>query len=113
LRTATVDGANVHFLHILSPEPSAFPLILSHGWPGSVVEYLDVIGPLSDPRRHDLDPKIAFNLVVPSLPGFGWSGPTLMRRLGYDRYGAVGNDWAPSSPPNSGGSRRTRSPACT
>jgi epoxide hydrolase len=107
--TTTVDGANVHFLHILSPEPSAFPLILSHGWPGSVVEYLDVIGPLSDPRRHGLDPKIAFNLVVPSLPGFGWSGPTLdtgwgprriaeawatlMRRLGYDRYGAVGNDW--------------------
>ncbi|MFC4591894.1 epoxide hydrolase family protein [Sphaerisporangium corydalis] len=107
--TTTVDGTNVHFLHVRSPEPGALPLVLSHGWPGSVAEFLDVIGPLSDPRRHGLDPAIAFDLVVPSLPGFGWSGPTpdtgwgprriarawasLMRRLGYRRYGAAGNDW--------------------
>jgi epoxide hydrolase len=99
----------VHFLHIRSPEPDALPLVLSHGWPGSVAEYLDILDPLSDPRRHGLDPTIAFDLVVPSLPGFGFSGPTpdtgwgpqriarawvvLMRRLGYERYGAAGNDW--------------------
>ncbi|MGH8920508.1 MAG: alpha/beta fold hydrolase, partial [Actinomycetes bacterium] len=87
----------------------AVGLVLSHGWPGSVAEYLEVIGPLSDPRRHGLDPSIAFDVVVPSLPGFGFSGPAadagwgprriarawavLMRRLGYDRYGAAGNDW--------------------
>jgi epoxide hydrolase len=107
--TTTIDGTTVHFLHILSPEPNALPLVLSHGWPGSVAEYLEVLGPLSDPRRHGLDPSIAFHLVVPSLPGFGFSGPTpdtgwgpqriarawavLMRRLGYERYGAAGNDW--------------------
>jgi pimeloyl-ACP methyl ester carboxylesterase len=107
--TTTIDGARVHFLHIRSPEPAALPLILSHGWPGSVAEYLDVIGPLSDPRRHGLDPAIAFDLVIPSLPGSGFSGPapdtgwgpariawawaTLMGRLGYQRYGAAGNDW--------------------
>ncbi len=91
-----------------SPEPGALPLILTHGWPGSVVEYLDVIGPLSDPRAHGGNPDHAFHLVIPSLPGFGFSGPThetgwnryrtaaawaeLMKRLEYDRYGAVGND---------------------
>ncbi|MFC7592413.1 epoxide hydrolase family protein [Nonomuraea antimicrobica] len=107
--TTVVDGATVHFLHVRSPERDALPLVLSHGWPGSVAEYLDVIGPLSDPRGHGLDPSIAFHLVVPSLPGFGFSGPTpdtgwgprriarawaeLMRRLGYRRYGAAGNDW--------------------
>jgi pimeloyl-ACP methyl ester carboxylesterase len=99
----------VHLLLVRSPEPAALPLILTHGWPGSVAEYLDVLGPLSDPRRYGLHPSIAFDLVVPSLPGFAWSGPTpdagwgprriarawavLMNRLGYDRYGAVGNDW--------------------
>jgi pimeloyl-ACP methyl ester carboxylesterase len=107
--TTTIDGANVHFLHVRSPEPDALPLVLSHGWPGSVAEYLEVLDPLSDPRRHGLDPAIAFDLVVPSLPGFGFSGPTpdtgwgpyriarawavLMERLGYEQYGAVGNDW--------------------
>jgi pimeloyl-ACP methyl ester carboxylesterase len=107
--TTRVDGTNIHFLHVRSPEQNAIPLILSHGWPGSVAEFLDVIGPLSDPRRHELDPALAFDLVIPSLPGFGWSGPTpdtgwgprriakawaaLMRRLGYRRYGAAGNDW--------------------
>ena len=91
-----------------SPEPNAFPLIVTHGWPGSIVEFLDVIGPLSDPRAHGSDPAVAFDLVIPSIPGYGFSGPTrepgwnnyriaaawveLMRRLGYERYGAVGND---------------------
>jgi pimeloyl-ACP methyl ester carboxylesterase len=89
-------------------EPDAFPLILTHGWPGSVVEFLDLIGPLTDPRAHGGDPADAFHLVIPSLPGFGFSGPTkqagwnlqrvgaawatLMERLGYERYGAHGND---------------------
>ena len=107
--TTDIDGATVHFLHVRSPEPDALPLILTHGWPGSVAEYLDVIGPLTDPRAHGLDPAIAFHLVIPSLPGFGWSGPAvdsgwsprriaaawtvLMARLGYRRYGAAGNDW--------------------
>ncbi|GAA3437321.1 epoxide hydrolase family protein [Kutzneria kofuensis] len=107
--TTTIDGANVHFLHVRSPEPDALPLILTHGWPGSVTEYLDVIGPLTDPRAYGFDPAVAFHLVIPSLPGFGWSGPVtepgwgprriaaawtvLMERLGYSRYGAAGNDW--------------------
>ncbi|MGH2600161.1 MAG: epoxide hydrolase family protein [Dehalococcoidia bacterium] len=106
--TTTIDGQNIHFLHVRSPEPEALPLILTHGWPGSIVEYLDVIGPLSDPAAHGGDPADAFHLVIPSLPGFGFSGPPhetgwgryrtarawaeLMRRLGYGRYGAVGND---------------------
>jgi len=106
--TTEIDGANIHFLHVRSPEPNAFPLILTHGWPGSIVEFLDVIGPLSDPRSHGGNPADAFDLVIPSVPGFGLSGPTreigwteqriaaafaeLMRRLGYDRYGAQGGD---------------------
>lgn len=106
--TTEIDGQNVHFLHVRSPEPDALPLIVTHGWPGSIVEFLDVIGPLSDPRAHGGDPADAFHLVVPSLPGFGFSGPTLetgwteqriaaafaelMRRLGYERYGAQGGD---------------------
>lgn len=106
--TTEIDGQNIHFLHVESPEPDATPLVLLHGWPGSVVEFLDVIGPLSDPRSHGGDPADAFHLVIPSLPGFGFSGPTrevgwtsrrmakavaeLMRRLGYDRYGAQGGD---------------------
>ena len=105
----TVDGQRVHFLHVRSPEPDATPLILTHGWPGSIAEFLDVIGPLHDPRAHGGDPGDAFHLVIPSLPGFGFSGPatepgwgterigaalaTLMARLGYDRYGAQGGDW--------------------
>ena len=74
--TTTIDGQNVHFLHVRSPEPEALPLVLTHGWPGSIVEYLDVIGPLTDPRAHGGDPADAFDLVVPSLPGYGFSGPT-------------------------------------
>jgi epoxide hydrolase len=116
--TTTLDGARVHFLHVRSPEPGALPLILTHGWPGSVAEFLDVLGPLSDPRAHGLDPAVAFHLVVPSLPGSGWSGPTpdtgwgprrvarawavLMERLGYDRYGAAGNDWGAEISPELG-----------
>jgi pimeloyl-ACP methyl ester carboxylesterase len=107
--TTTIDGQTIHFLHVRSPEPTALPLIITHGWPGSVVEFLDVIGPLSDPRAHGGDPADAFHLVIPSLPGYGFSGPThdagwttartakawaeLMRRLDYERYGAQGGDW--------------------
>ncbi|HKA67879.1 MAG TPA: epoxide hydrolase [Actinomycetes bacterium] len=106
--TTEIDGQNIHFLHVRSGEPGAVPLILTHGWPGSIVEYLDVIGPLTDPQAHGGEAADAFDLVIPSLPGFAFSGPTresgwsryrtarawaeLMRRLGYDRYGAVGND---------------------
>jgi pimeloyl-ACP methyl ester carboxylesterase len=107
--TTTIDGANVHFAHIRSPEPDATPLLLTHGWPGSIVEFLDVVGPLTDPAAHGGDPADAFHVVVPSIPGFGLSGPTaepgweagrvadawaeLMRRLGYERFGAQGGDW--------------------
>jgi pimeloyl-ACP methyl ester carboxylesterase len=106
--TTVIDGQRIHFLHVRSPEPDALGLILTHGWPGSVAEFLDVIGPLADPRAHGGDPADAFHVVVPSLPGFGFSGPTtdagwgtmriaqawaaLMGRLGYDRYGAQGGD---------------------
>ncbi|MFE9751662.1 epoxide hydrolase family protein [Saccharothrix saharensis] len=97
--TTTIDGQTVHFLHVRSTKADALPIVLTHGWPGSVVEFLDVIEPLSRD----------FHLVIPSIPGFGFSGPTgdtgwdvpriarawaeLMRRLGYDRYGAQGGDW--------------------
>jgi epoxide hydrolase len=103
-----IDGQDIHFLHVKSTEPAAVPLILTHGWPGSVFEFLDLIGPLTDPRGHGMAPSIAFDLVIPSLPGFAFSAPlqdrgwgtrrtaaawaTLMRRLGYQRYGAAGND---------------------
>ena len=72
--TTTIDGQNVHFLHVRSPEPGAFPLILSHGWPGSVVEFLDVIGPLTDPRSHGGDPVDAFHLVILRYPASGSPG---------------------------------------
>ncbi len=107
--TTTIDGANVHFLHVRSPEPDALPLVMTHGWPGSVVEFLNVIEPLTDPRSHGGDAADAFHLVCPSIPGYGFSGPTrdrgwdnqrvaravaeLMGRLGYRRYGAQGGDW--------------------
>jgi pimeloyl-ACP methyl ester carboxylesterase len=103
-----VDGQRLHFLHVRSPEADALPLLMVHGWPGSIAEFIDVIGPLSDPAGHGGAPGDAFHLVVPALPGFGFSGPTtekgwnsartavafaeLMRRLGYDRYGAQGGD---------------------
>jgi hypothetical protein len=72
----TIDGANVHFLHVRSPEPDALPLILTHGWPGSIVEFLEVIGPLTDPRAYGADSADAFHLVISSIPGYGFSGPT-------------------------------------
>ena len=72
----------MHFLHVRSPEPDAVPLILTHGWPGSVAEFIDVIGPLTDPAAHGGDPADAFHLVVPSIPGYGFSGPT--REPGWD-----------------------------
>jgi len=106
--TTEIDGANVHFLHIRSPELDATPLLITHGWPGSFVEFLDVIGPLADPRAYGGDPADAFHLAIPTIPGFGFSGPTpdpgwdiariaaawaeLMRRLGYDSYIAQGGD---------------------
>jgi hypothetical protein len=70
-----VDGQTFHFLHVRSPEPEAMPLVLLHGWPGSFIEFLDVIGPLTDPARNGLDPTQAFHLVIPSLAGFGFSAP--------------------------------------
>jgi pimeloyl-ACP methyl ester carboxylesterase len=110
--TTTIDGQNVHFLHVRSAEPGALPLVMTHGWPGSIVEFIEVIGPLTDPRAHGGDPADAFHLVVPAIPGYGFSGPTrdrgwnvhriaqawdeLMRRLGYQRYGAQGGDWGSS-----------------
>jgi microsomal epoxide hydrolase len=105
----TVDGQPLHFYHARSPEPDAEPLLLSHGWPGSVAEFLDVLGPLTDPAAHGGDPEDAVHVVAPSLPGYGFSRPTteqgygirrvaetfaaLMDRLGYDRYVAQGGDW--------------------
>jgi epoxide hydrolase len=110
--TTTIDGQRIHFLQVRSAESGALPLIITHGWPGSVVEFLNVIGPLTDPAAHGGDPADAFHLVVPSIPGYGFSGPTrdrdwdvrrvarawvsLMERLGYQRYGAQGGDWGSS-----------------
>ncbi len=107
--TTTIDGTDIHYIHVRSPEPDAMPLLITHGWPGSVVEFHKVIEPLSDPRSHGGDPKDAFDVICPSLPGFGFSGkPTetgwgvpkvaeiwvaLMAELGYDRFGAQGGDW--------------------
>ena len=104
-----IDGLDVHFMHIRSPEPTARPLLMTHGWPGSVLEFMNVIGPLTDPQAHGGEAKDAYHLILPSLPGFGFSGkPTetgwgvkriaaawdvLMARLGYDRYLAQGGDW--------------------
>ena len=106
--TTQIDSQNIHFLHVRSPEPDALPLIISHGYPSSVVEFLDVIGPLTDPVSHGGEAADAFHVVAPSIPGFGFSTPVrevgwemarsarafaeLMRRLGYERYGAQGGD---------------------
>jgi epoxide hydrolase len=112
--TTVLDGHRTHFLHVRSPHEAALPLVLVHGWPGSIVEFLDVIDALTDPP----DPADAFHLVIPSIPGFGLSGPThdvgwdshrtarafaeLMRRLGYDRYGAQGGDFGAFVAPDLG-----------
>jgi pimeloyl-ACP methyl ester carboxylesterase len=105
----TVDGQLVHFRHVRSPEAEARPLLISHGWPGTFLEFQDVVAPLTDPVAHGGRAADAFHVVTPSLPGFGFSGPTnepgwnvariarafatLMDRLGYDRYFAQGGDW--------------------
>ena len=104
--TTKIDGVDIHFIHVKSPHPDALPLIMTHGWPGSVIELLDVIGPLTDPTAYGGRAEDAFDLVLPSLPGYGFSGePTevgwdpgrvarawaeLMHRLGYTRYVAQG-----------------------
>jgi pimeloyl-ACP methyl ester carboxylesterase len=104
-----IDGLGIHFVHAPSPHSGALPLVLTHGWPGSVVEFWEVIGPLCDPVAYGGDASDAFHVVVPSLPGYGWSDkPTvsgwgvertarawsaLMARLGYERFGAQGGDW--------------------
>jgi epoxide hydrolase len=104
-----IDGLGIHFLHVRSPEKDAMPLLMTHGWPGSVLEFRDVIGPLTDPVAYGGKASDAFHLVIPSLPGFGFSEkPTqtgwnvnrisdawiaLMGRLGYERWGAQGGDW--------------------
>src|SRR6201987_3926453 len=104
-----IDGLGIHFIHVRSPNPNALPIILTHGWPGSFVEFLEIIGPLSDPTRFGGRAEDAFHVVVPSLPGFafsdkptetGWdvnriarAWATLMQRLGYERWEAQGGDW--------------------
>jgi pimeloyl-ACP methyl ester carboxylesterase len=105
----TIDGADIHFIHVRSRHPNALPIIITHGWPGSVIEQLKIIGPLTDPTAHAGRAEDAFDVVIPSLPGYGFSGkPTspgwdpdriarawveLMKRLGYTRYVAQGGDW--------------------
>ena len=104
-----IDGQRVHCIHARSDDPDAFPLVLTHGWPGSVTEFLDVIEPLRNPAAFGAPGAPAFHVVCPSIPGYGWSGPTsepgwdirrvaraiaaLMAGLGYERYGAQGGDW--------------------
>jgi epoxide hydrolase len=106
--TTEIDGQTIHFLHVRSPEPEALPLVVTHGYPSSIAEFRDLIGPLTDPRAHGGDAADAFHVVAPSLPGFGFSSPLsdtgwestrtakawveLMGRLGYERYGAHGGD---------------------
>src|SRR6188768_4552278 len=106
--TTEIDGVEIHFIHVRSRHENALPLIMTHDWPGSVIELLETIGPLTDPTSHGGAPEDAFHLVLPSLPGYGFSGePTepgwdsgriaaawaeLMNRLGYTRYVAQGGD---------------------
>ena len=105
----TIDDVDIYFIHVRSKHPNAMPLIMTHGWPGSVIELLKTVGPLTDPTAHGGRPEDAFDLVLPALPGYGFSGkPTgtgwdpghiaqawaqLMKRLGYTRYVAQGGDW--------------------
>jgi pimeloyl-ACP methyl ester carboxylesterase len=106
--TTEIDGVDIHFIHVRSPHENALPLIMTHGWPGSVIELLETIGPLTDPTAHGGQAEDAFHLVLPSLPGYGFSsepvelgwnvgrvaqaGAELMHRLGYSRYVAQGGD---------------------
>jgi pimeloyl-ACP methyl ester carboxylesterase len=105
----TIDGLDIHFIHVRSKHPNALPVIITHGWPGSIIEELKVIGPLTDPTAHGGKAEDAFDVVIPSLPGYGFSGKpaatgwdpihiarawtVLMKRLGYTRYVAQGGDW--------------------
>jgi epoxide hydrolase len=107
-----IDGLAIHLIHVRSPHEGALPLVITHGWPGSIVEFLKVIGPLTDPDSHGADAADAFHVVCPSLPGYGFSDKpahpgwgieriasawsVLMRRLGYEYYGALGSDWGTS-----------------
>jgi pimeloyl-ACP methyl ester carboxylesterase len=107
--TTEIDGQNIHFLHLRSPEPDATPLIITHGWPSTIADFQAILGPLSDPRAHGGDPADAFHIIAPSLPGYAFSGPTreqgwgvnrtarawaeLMSRLGYERYAVQGGDF--------------------
>jgi pimeloyl-ACP methyl ester carboxylesterase len=107
--TTEIDGLDIHFIHVRSKHEDALPLIVTHGWPGSIIEQLKIIGPLTDPTAHGGSADDAFHLVIPSMPGYGFSGkPTstgwgpermarawaeLMKRLGYTRYVAQGGDW--------------------
>jgi pimeloyl-ACP methyl ester carboxylesterase len=104
-----IDGLDIHFIHVRSKHPNALPIIITHGWPGSVIEQMKLIGPLTDPTAHGGKAEDAFDVVIPSLPGYGFSGKptesgwepdriarawaTLMKRLGYTRYVAQGGDW--------------------
>ena len=130
---AEIDGVDIHFIHVRSRHEDALPLIMTHGWPGSVIELLEVVGPLTDPTAHGGRAEDAFDLVLPSIPGYGFSGePTvlgwfagrvaqawakLMLGLGYTRYVAQGGDQDPAvtdamGPPGAGGAgRRTHEPA--
>ncbi len=105
----TIDGVDIHFIHVRSKHPNALPVVITHGWPGSVIEQIKTIGPLTDPTAHGGSAEDAFDVVIPSMPGYGFSGkPTgtgwgpdhiarawaeLMKRLGYTRYVAQGGDW--------------------
>jgi pimeloyl-ACP methyl ester carboxylesterase len=107
--TTEIDGLDIHFIHVRSPHENALPLVVNHGWPGSILEQLKIIAPLTDPTAHGGSATDAFHVVIPSMPGYGFSGkPTstgwgpermarawaeLMRRLGYTRYVAQGGDW--------------------
>src|SRR3954452_23835949 len=107
-----IDGLGIHFLHVRSRHDDAMPLVMTHGWPGSIVEFLKVLGPLTDPTAHGGSAGDAFHVVCPSLPGYGFSQKpiapgwgveriaaawsVLMARLGYERYGAQGSDWGTS-----------------
>jgi pimeloyl-ACP methyl ester carboxylesterase len=107
--TTNIEDLDIHFLHVRSPHANALPVVMTHGWPGSIIEFSKVIGPLTDPGAHGGDNADAFDIVCPSLPGFGFSGKPrktgwgverigrawgqLMARLGYDRYVAQGGDW--------------------
>ncbi len=104
-----IDGLDIHFIHVRSRHPNALPLIVTHGWPGSVIEQMKIIDPLTNPTAHGGKAEDAFDIVVPSLPGYGFSGKPaatgwdpqriarawtqLMRRLGYTKFVAQGGDW--------------------